>query len=65
MVCLSAVVIGVPHTFLLEAAMPSGINALVVAHLYGLDMKITVGAITWSTAIVLAAAGVAAAFGGL
>lgn len=64
MICLSSLIVSVPHTFLLEAAMPSGINALVVAHLYGLDMKITVGAITWSTAIVVAAAAVAAAFGG-
>ena len=55
MLVLSAVVIATPHTFLLEAAMPAGINALVVAHLYGLDMKITVGAIAWSTGLVLTA----------
>jgi predicted permease len=64
MVGLSAALISVPSTFLVEAAMPSGINALVVAHLYGLDMKITVGAITWTTGMVVAAAGVVAALGG-
>jgi malate permease and related proteins len=65
MLGLSALVLKVPDTFLLEAAMPSGINALVVAHLYGLDMKVTVGAIAWSTTLVAAAAGTAAALGGL
>ena len=65
MVGLSSLVLRVPDTFLLEAAMPSGINALVVAHIYGLDMKLTVGAIAWSTTIVAAAAGIAAALGGL
>ncbi len=53
---LSVTVIGVPTAFLIEAAMASGINSLVVAHLYGLDMRITVGAITWSTALVIAVA---------
>ena len=65
MLGLSTFVLRVPDTFLLEAAMPSGINALVVAHLYGLDMKVTVGAIAWSTTLVASAAGVAAALGGL
>ena len=41
------------------AAMPTGINTLVVAHVYGLDLRIAAGAIAWSTAIVVAA-GVAA-----
>jgi predicted permease len=35
--------------------MPSGINSMVVAHAYGLDMEITAEAVTWSTAIVVAA----------
>ena len=64
MFTLSSLVIEVPGAFLLEAAMPAGINALVVAHLYGLDMKVTVGAITWSTGIVVAAAAIAGAAGG-
>ena len=37
------------------AAMPTGINTLVVAHVYGLDLRIAAGAIAWSTAIVVAA----------
>ena len=41
--------------------MPSGINALVVAHAYGLDMRIAAGAVAWSTAIVVVAALVASA----
>jgi len=59
MLALSTLVIEVPDTFLLEAAMPAGINALVVSHLYGLDMRVTVGAITWTTAIVVALAAIA------
>jgi predicted permease len=55
MLGLSGLLLAVPHAFILEAAMPCGINALVVAHLYGLDMKITVGAIAWSTGLVLTA----------
>jgi hypothetical protein len=61
---LSATVIGVPTTFLVEAAMASGINSLVVAHIYGLDMRITVGAITWSTALVIAVAAAIELLGG-
>ena len=33
-----------------------GLNSMVVAHAYGLDMEITAEAVTWSTAIVVAAA---------
>ena len=65
MALLSATVIGVPTTFLVEAAMASGINSLVVAHIYGLDMRITVGAITWSTALVIVAAAIIELAGGL
>jgi predicted permease len=39
--------------------MPSGINSLVVAHTYGLDLKLTASAIAWTTAIAVAAALVA------
>lgn len=53
---LAALVIRVPHAYLLQAAMPCGANSVVVAHLYGLDLKITASAVAWSTmiAIVLA-----------
>jgi len=64
MALLSVTLFGVPTTFLVEAAMASGINSLVVAHIYGLDMRITVGAITWSTALVIAVAAVIEVLGG-
>jgi predicted permease len=53
---MAAPLIDLPAAYLLMAAMPSGLNSLVVAHAYGLDMEITAEAVTWSTAIVVAAA---------
>jgi malate permease and related proteins len=53
---LSAPLIDLPGPYLLLAAMPSGINSMVVAHAYGLDMEITAEAVAWSTAIVVAGA---------
>jgi predicted permease len=53
---LAAPLIDLPSAYRLLAAMPSGINSMVVAHAYGLDMEITAEAVTWSTAIVVAAA---------
>ena len=57
---LSAIIVAVPHAYLFQAAMPSGINSLVVAHAYGLDLRLTSSALAWTTAIVIAA-GVAVA----
>src|SRR4051794_16142648 len=51
---LSALTVGVPKAYLVQAAMPSGINSLVVAHAYGLDLRLTASAIAWTTGIVLA-----------
>jgi predicted permease len=48
--------IDLPAAYRLLSAMPSGLNSLVVAHAYGLDMEITAEAVTWSTLIVVAAA---------
>jgi predicted permease len=45
-----------------DGAMPCGINTLVVAHAYGLDMRIAAGAVAWSTTIVVVVALVASAF---
>ena len=45
--------IDLPATFLLLAAMPAGINTITVAHLYGLDLRLTSEALTWTTAIAL------------
>jgi predicted permease len=53
---LSAPLIDLPAAYRLMAAMPSGINSMVVAHAYGLDMEITAEAVTWSTTIVVVAA---------
>jgi predicted permease len=53
---LAAPLIDLPAAYRLLAAMPSGINSMVVAHAYGLDMEITAEAVTWSTAIVVAGA---------
>lgn len=52
---LSVLVIDVPDSYLSQAAMPSAINAIVVAHTYGLDRALVAAAIAWSTAIVVAA----------
>ncbi len=47
----SVPLIDLPGSYLLMAAMPCGINSLLVGHVYGLDMKIIAQAITWSTTI--------------
>ena len=56
---LSLPLIDLPDSYLLLAAMPCGINTLVVAHAYGLDMRIAAGAVAWSTGLVVAGALVA------
>ena len=53
MLGLAAVVVDVPDAYLVQAAMPSGINSLVIAHAYGLDLRITASALAWTTAIVI------------
>ncbi len=50
---LAAPLIDLPPSYRLLSAMPTGINALVVSHAYGLDNRIVAEAITWSTAIVV------------
>jgi predicted permease len=59
---LAAPFIDLPDSYLLLAAMPTGINTIVVAHAYGLDLRIAAGAIAWSTAIVVATALIAGFF---
>lgn len=56
LLALSAPLIDLPGPYLLLAAMPCGINALVVGHVYGLDMRIVAQAVTWSTTIAVIAA---------
>jgi hypothetical protein len=53
LIALAAPLIDLPTAYLLLAAMPTGLNSMVVAHAYGLDMEITAEAVTWSTAIVV------------
>ena len=53
---LSLPFIDLPGPFLLIAAMPCGINTLLVAHVYGLDSRLAAQAIAWTTAIAVVAA---------
>ena len=57
---IAAPPVDLPQAFLLQAAMPCGINGLVIAHAYGLDVRTSAGAIAWSTAIAVAAATIGA-----
>jgi predicted permease len=49
---LASLWIDVPNAYISQAAMASGLNNLVIAHNYGLDRRLTAGAIAWTTAIV-------------
>jgi predicted permease len=49
---LASLWIEVPDAYISQAAMASGLNNLVIAHNYGLDRRLTAGAIAWTTAIV-------------
>ncbi len=57
---LSALLIGVPEAYLVQAAMPTAVNTLVVSHAYGLDRRIAAGATAWTTAIVVSVGVIAA-----
>jgi len=59
LLALAVPLIDLPSAYLLMAAMPSGLNALIVAHAYGLDLPTTAEAISWTTAIVVVVATVA------
>jgi malate permease and related proteins len=47
--------IDLPGPYLLLAAMPCGINGLLVANAFGLDRRLAASMIAWSTALVLVA----------
>jgi predicted permease len=53
---LAAPLIDLPSAYRLMSAMPTGLNAMIVSHAYGLDNRTIAEAITWSTAIVVVAA---------
>ncbi len=48
----------VPDAYRLQAAMPCGINALIAAHTYGLDLRLAASAVAWSTGVAVAGAAV-------
>jgi predicted permease len=48
--------IDLPGPYLLLAAMPCGINTMIVAHAYGLDLRISAASVAWSTAIAVVVA---------
>jgi predicted permease len=52
---LALPLIDLPDTYLLLAAMPVGLNTMIVAHAYGLDLRIAAGSIAWSTALAVTA----------
>jgi predicted permease len=56
---ISLPLIDLPGTYLLMAAMPSGLNSMIVAHAYGLDLETTAEAISWTTVLVVSVALVA------
>lgn len=53
--------VDIPDAYFAQAAMPCGINALIVAHVYGLDLRIAASAVAWSTTAVVTGALVLAA----
>jgi len=53
----------VPAPFYLLAAMPTGVNSVVVAHATRLDLSMTASSITWTTTIALVVVGVLDALG--
>lgn len=57
----SATIVTLPSAYLLQAAMPTGVNSLLVGHAYGLDQRLIATAIVWSTAAVLVFAVIGAA----
>jgi predicted permease len=48
---LTAPFIDLPSAFLLMAAMPAGLHIVVLAHVYGLDVPYSAGAIVWTTMV--------------
>ena len=56
LVLLALPLIDLPPTYLLLAAMPCGVNTITVAHIYGLNVRLTAEVLAWTTAIALLAA---------
>jgi hypothetical protein len=49
----SVLTVSVPEAYFVQAAMSSGINSIIVGHLYGLDLKLAAATIAWSTTLVV------------
>ena len=58
---ISRLIVKLPSAYLLQAAMPTGINSLIVGHAYGLEQRLIATIIVWSTATVMVV-GLAIAF---
>ena len=53
LLAIAAPLIDLPDAYLVAAAMPTGLNGLIVAHAYGLDVGLAARAIAYGTAIAL------------
>ena len=56
MLALSAAIVAVPATYLIQAAMPAGVMGLVAAHTYGLDLRLASAALAWTTTVAVVVA---------
>jgi predicted permease len=56
LLALSLPFIDLPGPYLLLAAMPCGVNTLLVSHVYGLDARLAAQVVAWTTAVAVAAA---------
>jgi len=57
MILLSMPFTGIPRSFYLMAAMPTGINSMIIGHAYGLDLRTIAESLIYTTLIVVAGAG--------
>ncbi len=48
---------GIPRSYYLMAAMPTGLNSMIVGHAYGLDLRTTAESLVYTTGIVVLGAG--------
>lgn len=57
LVLLSLPFTEIPRSYYLMAAMPTGLNSMIVGHAYGLDLRTTAESLVYTTAIVVLGAG--------
>lgn len=51
---VSLLIVALPAPFLVLAAMPVGVNTVIVAHATGLDLRLTSSSIAWTTTVAFA-----------